>query len=59
MDFRTVPAVIDALAARVQHGIFGYTENGAADKAAEVGWLKRVGMAPTSRRNGSCTAPAS
>lgn len=41
MDFRTVPAVIDALAARVQHGIFGYTENGAVDKAAEVGWLKR------------------
>ena len=41
MDFRTVPAVIDALAARVQHGIFGYTENGEADKAAEIGWLKR------------------
>ena len=41
MDFRTVPAVVDALAARVQHGIFGYTENGEADKAAEIGWLKR------------------
>ena len=41
MDFRTVPAVVDALAARAQHGIFGYTENGEADKAAEIGWLKR------------------
>ena len=41
MDFRTVPAVIEALAQRVQHGIFGYTENGEADRAAEIGWLKR------------------
>jgi cystathionine beta-lyase len=26
MDFRTAPAVVEALRARVEHGIFGYTE---------------------------------
>lgn len=41
MDFRTVPAVQEALAKRVEHAIYGYTENSAEEKAAEVGWLKR------------------
>lgn len=26
MDFRTAPAIIDALQKRVAHGIFGYTK---------------------------------
>ena len=41
MDFRTAPAVQQALAERVEHAIYGYTENADAEKAAEVGWLKR------------------
>ena len=41
MDFRTVPAVQEALAKRVEHAIYGYTENAKAEKEAEVGWLKR------------------
>lgn len=41
MDFRTVPEVAQALQARAQHAIFGYTENSAEEKAAEIGWLKR------------------
>lgn len=41
MDFRTVPAVQEALIERAQHAIYGYTENTKAEKDAEVGWLKR------------------
>ena len=41
MDFRTVPAVQEALVKRAEHAIYGYTENSAEEKAAEVGWLKR------------------
>lgn len=41
MDFPTVPAVVDALVARAKHPIYGYTENGAEEKRAEVGWLRR------------------
>ena len=41
MDFRTVPAVRDALVARAENAIYGYTDNAADEKAAEVGWLKR------------------
>lgn len=41
MDFRTVPAVQEALTARAAHAIYGYTDNSEEDKAAEVGWLKR------------------
>lgn len=41
MDFPTVPAVVDALVARAKHPIYGYTENTAAEKAAEVGWIRR------------------
>jgi len=41
MDFRTVPAVHEAIVERAQHAIYGYTSNAAAEKAAEIGWLKR------------------
>ena len=41
MDFRTVPAVAEAIAARAGHAIYGYTENSAAEKQAEIGWIKR------------------
>ena len=41
MDFRTVPEVAEAIQARAQHAIFGYTENSAEEKAAEIAWLKR------------------
>lgn len=41
MDFRTVPAVQEALAKRVEHAIYGYTDNSEAEKAAEIGWQKR------------------
>ncbi len=41
MDFRTVPAVAQAIAERAKHAIYGYTENAAAEKQAEIGWLKR------------------
>lgn len=41
MDFRTAPAVAEALKARAEHPIYGYTDDDAAEKAAEVGWLKR------------------
>ena len=32
MDFRTVPAVQEALAKRVEHAIYGYTENSAEER---------------------------
>lgn len=41
MDFRTAPAVQEALVERAKHAIYGYTSNTAEEKAAEVGWLKR------------------
>ena len=41
MDFPTVPAVRDALVNRAMHPIYGYTDNLAAEKQAEIGWLKR------------------
>lgn len=41
MDFPTVPAVVQALVERAQHPIYGYTENGKAEKEAEVGWMRR------------------
>ncbi len=41
MDFRTVPAVQEALIERAKHGIYGYTDNEENEKAAEVGWIKR------------------
>lgn len=41
MEFPTEPAVVDALTARAKHPIYGYTENGAAERKAEAGWLRR------------------
>lgn len=41
MDFRTVPAISEALVTRAQHAIYGYTDNTDAEKQAEIGWLKR------------------
>lgn len=41
MDFPTVPEVAQAIAERAKHPIYGYTENAAAEKAAEVGWIRR------------------
>ncbi len=39
MDFRTAPAIIDALAKRVEHGIFGYTKVPQAYYEAVTGWF--------------------
>jgi cystathionine beta-lyase len=41
MDFRTAPCVIDALAERVRHGIFGYTQPPTALPAAVVDRLSQ------------------
>ena len=41
MDFRCPPAVIEALANRVQHGIFGYTAPTDSYYDAVLGWMKR------------------
>jgi cystathionine beta-lyase len=41
MDFRTAPAIIDALVRRAQHGIFGYTTVPAACYDAVMGWFER------------------
>jgi cystathionine beta-lyase len=40
MDFSTPPCVQDALAQRVRHGIFGYSEPDAAYWVAVQGWFK-------------------
>ncbi|MDU1892691.1 MAG: MalY/PatB family protein [Dysgonomonas sp.] len=41
MDFRTAPAIVDALAKRVQHGIFGYTKVPQAYYEATISWFGR------------------
>lgn len=41
MDFRTAPAVVDALLRRARHGIFGYTKVPDAYYRAIVGWFSR------------------
>lgn len=41
MDFRTAPAIIDALRERVQHGIFGYVSIPAAYDQALIDWYAR------------------
>jgi len=41
MDFRTVPQVRDALIQRAEHAIYGYTDNGEEERAAEALWLER------------------
>ena len=41
MDFRTAPPVVEALARRVQHGVFGYTKVPQAYFDAVTGWFER------------------
>lgn len=41
MDFRTAPAIIDALTKRVAHGIFGYVHVPEEYYAAVIHWFKR------------------
>ena len=41
MDFPTVPEVRDALVARAQHPVYGYTNLGDESRRAEAGWLLR------------------
>jgi len=41
MDFRTPPAVIEALIARAQHGIFGYTMPGDSYYQSVIDWMAR------------------
>ena len=41
MDFKTSSFVEDAVADRVRHGIFGYSETGQAYFQALAGWMKR------------------
>ena len=41
MDFRTAPPVIEALAKRVQHGVFGYTKVPQSYFDAVTGWFER------------------
>ena len=41
MDFRTAPAIIDALQKRVEHGIFGYTRVPDAYYDAVTSWFSR------------------
>ncbi len=41
MDFRCPPAVIEALAKRTQHGVFGYTTPTDSYYDAVTGWMKR------------------
>ena len=39
MDFRTAPAIVDALRRRVEHGIFGYTRVPDSYYEAVTGWF--------------------
>jgi Bifunctional PLP-dependent enzyme with beta-cystathionase and maltose regulon repressor activities len=41
MDFRTAPAIVNALAQRVQHGVFGYTKVPQQYFDAVTGWFAR------------------
>ena len=41
MDFMTSKKILDAMEARVRHGIFGYTESGEEYFEAVSGWLER------------------
>ena len=41
MDFRAPPAVIEALVARAQHGVFGYTMPGDSYYQAVIDWMAR------------------
>ncbi len=41
MDFRTAPAIVDALQKRVEHGIFGYAKVPDAYYEATINWFAR------------------
>ena len=41
MDFKTAPPIIDALAKRVQHGVFGYTKVPDEYYEAVIDWFER------------------
>lgn len=41
MDFRTAPAVVEALRKRVEHGIFGYTKVPTSYYDAVINWFER------------------
>ena len=41
MDFRAAPAVIEALQARIDHGVFGYATPSASFYDAVIGWQRR------------------
>nr|MCR5171935.1 aminotransferase [Treponema sp.] len=41
MDFPTAPCIIDALRARVDHGIFGYSVPGKEFYDSVINWQKR------------------
>ena len=41
MDFRTAPAIIDALRSRVEHGVFGYVRVPDEYYAALTGWFEQ------------------
>ena len=41
MDFRTAPAITDAIIRRAQHGIYGYSKVSPAFYEAITGWLER------------------
>jgi cysteine-S-conjugate beta-lyase len=41
MDFQSPPAVIEALKARAEHGIFGYTVAGDSYYEAVINWMER------------------
>ena len=41
MDFRTAPAIVDALRRRVEHGIFSYTRVPDSYYEAVTGWFAR------------------
>ena len=52
MDFRSPPAVVDALRQRVEHGVFGYT--GPTPEVVEASWrCSRATTAGPSTRAGS------
>ena len=40
MDFRTADGIVDALTARVAHGVFGYCQDSERDRAAAIRFLK-------------------
>jgi cysteine-S-conjugate beta-lyase len=58
MDFRCPPAVIEALVARAEHGLFGYSAPGDSYFEAVINWMaRRYGR--TVRVIGSSSPPAS